>query len=433
MCTARKFIGQRLRLEAAPTCHLNGIQLCGRAKLPDNYASEETGRAPASLSEGRKREWNQVVSKAEKLRKQVATLACFGGHALRSRNIGELLQEATLLVSDAIEVDLVKVLELLPDGENLLVRAGVNWNPGVVGHATISADGGSAAGHALRTDEPVISDLTTESRFNIPTLLVDHGVKSTVNVVIRGDRGPFGVLEVDSRQHRSFGQDDIAFLQNYANLLASAIDRVNKQNELEGSIKEQKVLLHELHHRVNNMLMTISAVAQLTRAKSKNIDDFAKALDDRLKALARSHALLSQPGRTTATIKELLSQELSAQGAVEGGNLSQHGPELSVPSKQAQLLSMAFHELATNAVKHGALSTKAGRIEVVWDAERIQQAQHLRIRWREAGVRINYEPLKRGFGSEILERSIPEMLQGSFDRTFHPDGIECILEFRIEG
>ena len=119
------------------------------------------------------------------------------------------------------------------------------------------------------------------------------------------------------------------------------------------------------------MLITISAVAQLTRAKSKNIDDFAKALDDRLKALARSHALLSQPGRTTATIKEILSQELSAQGAVEGGNLSQHGPELSVPSKQAQLLSMAFHELATNAVKHGALSTKAGRIEVVWDAEPI--------------------------------------------------------------
>ena len=131
------------------------------------------------------------------------------------------------------------------------------------------------------------------------------------------------------------------------------------------------------------MLMTISAVARLTRAESKDIDQFVKALDDRLKTLARSHALLSQPGRTTATIKDILSQELSAQGAVEGGNLSQHGPELSVPSKQAQLLSMVFHELATNAVKHGALSTKTGRVEVVWDADRTQQAQHLRIRWRE--------------------------------------------------
>src|ERR1700756_5103958 len=93
------------------------------------------------------------------------------------------------------------------------------------------------------------------------------------------------------------------------------------------------------------MLMTISAVARLTRAKSKDIDQFAKGLDDRLTALARSHALLSQPGKTTATIKEILSQELSAQGGVESENLSQRGPELSLPSKQAQVLSMAFHEM----------------------------------------------------------------------------------------
>jgi two-component sensor histidine kinase len=197
------------------------------------------------------------------------------------------------------------------------------------------------------------------------------------------------------------------------------------------ALKNQELLLHELHHRVNNMLMTISAVARLTRAKSKDIDQFAKGLDDRLTALARSHALLSQPGKTTATIKEILSQELSAQGGVEGENLSQRGPELFLPSKQAQVLSMAFHELATNAVKHGALSTKAARIEIFWDAERTQHGQHVRICWRERGVTINHDPLKRGFGSEILERSIPEMLKGSFNRTFHADGIECVLEFSI--
>jgi two-component sensor histidine kinase len=376
------------------------------------------------------------VSETEKLRKQVATLARFGGRALRSENIGELLQEATQLVSHAVEVDLVKILELLPDGQNLLVSAGVNWNPGVVGHATISAEGGSAAGHALRTDAPVISDVATERRFKIPSLLIEHRVKNTVNVVIRGERGPFGVLEVDSRQHRSFGQDDIDFLDNYANLLASAIDRVNKQKELEASVKKQEVLLHELHHRVNNMLMTISAVTRLTRAKSKNIDEFAKALDDRLRALARSNALLSQPRRTGATVREILLQEMSAQGAVEGGNFSQHGPDMSVPSKQAQLLSMGFHELATNAVKHGAFSANGGRIAVVWDVELTEEARHvLRIHWRERGVAINRDSLKkgrRGFGSEILERSIPEMLQGSFNRTFHPDGVECVLEFSVE-
>lgn len=375
---------------------------------------------------------NWVVSNADQLRKQVATLASFGGRALRKSDVGELLQEATQFVSDAVEVDLVKVLELLPDGENLLVRAGVNWNPGVVGRATISADGGSAAGQALRCDTPIISDIATESRFKIPALLLEHGVNSTVNVVIRGDDGPFGVLEVDSRQRRSFGQDDINFLQNYANLLASAIDRINKEKELERCIKEQEMLLHELHHRVNNMLMTIGAVARLTRAESKDVDQFAKALDDRLKALARSHALLSQPGKTKTTIKEILFQEMSAHGGADGVNLSQHGPDVAIASKQAQLLSMAFHELATNAVKHGALSNKAGRIEVAWDAERTQQVQLVRICWRERGVTINRDAIKRGFGSEILEKSIPEMLRGSFNRTFHPDGIECVIEFSIE-
>jgi hypothetical protein len=69
------------------------------------------------------------------------------------------------------------------------VRAGVNWNPGVIGHATISANDGSAAGHALRTDTQ-ISDVATETHFKIPPLLLEHGVRSTVNVVIRGDRGP---------------------------------------------------------------------------------------------------------------------------------------------------------------------------------------------------------------------------------------------------
>src|SRR5689334_15723193 len=112
---------------------------------------------------------------ADKLRKQVSTLARFGGEALRSDNIGHLLQRATQLVSEAIEVDLVKVLQLLPDGHDLLVRAGVNWRPGIVGHATIPAHGGSAAGFALQTAEPVISeDIAAEKRFRHPDLLFEH-------------------------------------------------------------------------------------------------------------------------------------------------------------------------------------------------------------------------------------------------------------------
>jgi two-component sensor histidine kinase len=360
-------------------------------------------------------------------------LSEFGKRALRSDDIDGLLQEATRLVSDAIDVELVKVLELVPGGENLLVRAGVNWNPGVVGHATIPAHEGSPAGYALHTNQPVITeDTEREVRFAIPELLIEHSVRSTVNVVIRGEDGPFGVLEVDSRQLRKFEQDDIDFLQNYANLLASAIDRVRIQRELAERALRQEMLGHELQHRINNMLTTIQAVARRTRAKSTSLDEFAKAFEDRLRAIARTHALLNRTHTSKIDIREVLSQELSLHGAVEGENLRQRGPKILIPAKQAEVLSMAIHELATNAVKHGALSVENGQIDISWDAHDRGNENEFQLRWRERVGPIAHQPARRGFGSEFLEKSIPYMLNGRFERRFGSDGIECTVSFVLD-
>lgn len=370
---------------------------------------------------------------AEKLRKQVSALAQFGAQSLRSENIDELLHEAARLVSEAMDVDLVKVLELLPDGQNLLVREGVNWKPGVVGHATISAHQGSSAGHALRTDQAVISeDLAKETRFEIPELLIEHGVTSSVNVIIRGEDGPFGVLEVDARGPRQFGQDDIDFLQNYANLLAASIDRVNIHRTLAERARKIDVLAHELQHRMNNMLATIGAVAESARTKYASVDEFVDAFENRLGAIARVHNLLGRHGTTGISIREILRQELAAYGAVEGGKVVERGPDILLPSKQAEALEMAFHELATNAVKHGALSAKGGSINISWDTDPHDSGRQVHIRWRESGARIERAPTRRGFGSEILERSIPHMLDGTIERKFHSDGIECVIEFVVE-
>jgi two-component sensor histidine kinase len=370
---------------------------------------------------------------ADKLRKQVSTLAEFGRGALHGDDVGVLLQEATRLVSDAIDVDLVKVLELLPDGETMLVRAGVNWAPGVVGHATIPANEGSAAGYALQTGKPVIcEDVATEDRFQIPMLLIQHGVKSTVNVLVRWEDRPFGILEVDSRQLRSFGQDDIDFLQNYANLLSSAIKRLNTQAELAQRAQHERVLSYEMQHRISNMLTTIRAVARRTLARSQNLDEFAKSFDDRLAAMARTHALLRQTEAFAVDMRELLEQEMSAHGAVEGENWTQRGPELLISEKQAQSLSMAFHELATNAVKHGALSVANGRIDVHWQTNVSNAENQLRVQWRETGVTMEREPDRRGFGSDILEKFIPNALHGKFERIFHREGIECVILFPLE-
>jgi two-component sensor histidine kinase len=372
------------------------------------------------------------ANEAEKLRKQRAALARFGGHALRTNELDDLLHEASVNVSEAMEIDLVKVLQLLPDGKTMLVRAGVNWDPGVVGHATFGAHSHSPAGYALQTDEPVISpDVTIEKRFEIPEMLSQHGVKSMVNVVIHGDREPFGVLEVDSRQKRDFDEEDISFLHTYANLLASAVDRLTTQRELEEAAKTSAILVRELQHRVMNLLANIGALARRTRASSTSLDDFMKAFESRIGAIGRAQDLLTRGSMQSAGIRELLSRELSAHGADEGTRVSVRGSEIQLPPKFLQALSVLFHELATNAVKHGALGVQDGRIEVSWRVEPSDDGDRLLIYWRETGVEINSKPSRRGLGMEAIEESLPYMLGATSSVVFHQDGIECTVRFSL--
>jgi transcriptional regulator with GAF, ATPase, and Fis domain len=224
--------------------------------------------------------WETKVppSAAHQLRRQVSTLSEFGKRALRSDDIDGRLQEATRLVSDAIDVELVKVLELVPGSENLLPSPGeLEPRRGGPRHNTCAR---GLVGWLCLAHEPACDHRRYREggSFAIPELLIEHSVRSTVNVVIRGEDGPFGVLEVASRQLRKFEQDGIDFLQNYANLLASAIDRVRIQRELAERALRQEMLGHELQHRINNLLTTIQAVARRTCAKSKSLDEFAKAL-----------------------------------------------------------------------------------------------------------------------------------------------------------
>lgn len=368
--------------------------------------------------------------KVESLRKQRAALADFGGNALRSTDLDGLLQEATRLVSEALDVKLVKVLELLPGGDALLVRAGVNWNPGVVGHATLGAHADSPAGYALQTCEPVISnDVATERRFTIPDLLKEHGIRSMVNVVIRGEGEAWGVLEVDSPRHRNFDQDDIDFLHTYANLLAFAIERIDKHRRLAEAAETHEMLLHEMQHRVGNMITNIRALASLTRSYSANLDEFAAAFDKRLGALARAQNLLTRDQGDLVSIRDILLQELEAHGCEPGARLTLQGSDQSLPRKTVQALGVALHELATNAVKYGALAADGGKIDVSWSAE---PANEMLLRWREHGVEIKEKPSRRGFGSRVIDEVVPYMLGGGTSHLqFRPDGIECTIRFSI--
>ncbi len=171
--------------------------------------------------------------------RQQAAGAELGQLALAGSDQRTLMDEVVVRVARALDVEFSEVLELLPDGTALQLRAGVGWKEGLVGHATVGAGHDSQAGYTLLSNEPVIvEDLRTEARFSGPPVLQDHGVVSGMSVIIRGRDGPFGLLGAHTTKPRTFTQDDVHFLQGVANLLAMAIERKRVERSLQSRERE---------------------------------------------------------------------------------------------------------------------------------------------------------------------------------------------------
>jgi len=158
--------------------------------------------------------------------RQQETVARLGMMALSGTDPDALMDEACVLVAEALGVELVKVLEILPGGDVMLVRAGFGWREGTVGRATVGTNLESQAGYTLISDGPVVvEDLREEIRFRGAALLHDHGVFSGVTVVIRVRDHFFGVLGVHTRQRRIFSESEVRFLEDVAAVLGAAISR----------------------------------------------------------------------------------------------------------------------------------------------------------------------------------------------------------------
>lgn len=131
------------------------------------------------------------------------------------------------------------------------------------------------------------------------------------------------------------------------------------------------------------------------------------------------------------SLETLIRHELDAVGAKEGQQFMLAGPEVFLGQRTTQAMAMTIHELTTNAVKHGALSVKRGRIAIAWHTEVKDHTKHLRLQWRESGVKLKNHPLKKGFGMQIIERSLPHIFGGTATLTLHSDGAECLVAFPL--
>ena len=223
--------------------------------------------------------------------RQQEILAELGVTALKGTPFAQLLDITVRAVAEGLEAELCKALEYIPSENRLLMRAGVGWDPGLVGTATIGADLASPSGYALRTGKPVISNhLESEERFRTPELMASHGVRRAMNVILQGDGAPYGILEVDSRLEGEFTEQDIAFLQGAANILGMAIERQRQDQGLKAALEHQQVLVKEINHRVKNSLQLVASMLTLQGGDEEpSVRQRLQEASSRITAIARAH------------------------------------------------------------------------------------------------------------------------------------------------
>jgi PAS domain S-box-containing protein len=202
--------------------------------------------------------------------------------------------------------------------------------------------------------------------------------------------------------------------------------------ELRQLQRHQQILLAELQHRVRNTLGVVRSIARRTAELSASKEELADHLQGRLAAFARVQAALTRTPAGGVDLAALIEDELLAHAARESEMLTVKGPPVMLKARPAESLSLALHELATNAVKYGALSRDGGRLAIGWTVEQRNGGPWLRFGWEEGGMHLSPEtPARRGFGMELLERSLPYELDAVTRIDFRPTGFAFTMELPL--
>jgi PAS domain S-box-containing protein len=189
--------------------------------------------------------------------------------------------------------------------------------------------------------------------------------------------------------------------------------------------ERQQILVHELNHRVKNTLATVQSLAHQTLRTALSLPHFRKAFLDRLMSLSATQNLLTQGAWEQAPLAAILRNELGHYGEER---FKLDGEDIQLPPRIVMPLGMIVHELATNAAKYGALSLQGGRLTISW---RVAADRHLEIEWREAQGPAVVEPVRKGFGTTLVERIAKGELAGSYERKYDPAGFQCRLRIPL--
>lgn len=215
-----------------------------------------------------------------------------------------------------------------------------------------------------------------------------------------------------------------------ANSVRSALRARARQLEVKSYIEQkqevadrQKLLIRELHHRVRNTLANVRAMMGATAKSSGRVDDFVRDFSARIVSLADTHSLLTDDYWQTASLRTLLEGELRHYETYGKQRILLDGPDVALVADIAIPVGMAFHELASNSSKFGALSRPQGRLDVRWSTGGGGGAQLVNLDWQERDGPMVAPPKRRGFGTTLLEKLVVVQCGAKIELNYHPEGL----------
>ncbi|KQO43612.1 sensor histidine kinase [Methylobacterium sp. Leaf85] len=196
--------------------------------------------------------------------------------------------------------------------------------------------------------------------------------------------------------------------------------------------ERQALLIRELHHRVKNTLATVQAIVGSTARTASSIESFYEAFVGRIMSLAHTHSVLTEDTWQTASLRNLLENELRpyGDGASDGPGARRivlDGPPVDLASEIAVPIGMAIHELTTNAAKHGALSTQEGRVTITWNVTEDADGKTLHLEWSESDGPPVRPPTRQGFGSRLLQRVLTAQVRADIATSYPPEGFRLTM------
>lgn len=342
---------------------------------------------------------SEDISARKRSEERRAAVLDLEDHLRNSEDFGEIVAAAAEMVCgqfDAVRSGFCSFEAC--EGHGIVERDHVRHGaPSLVGPLRLQ-DFGTYAEELRRGHFVIIDDLPDSERVAGRAL-----APSAVLVPFVAEDRLLGVFFVHGSGPRVWGEDDVALLRNVADRTWAAIVRAQSNSR-------QKMLTAELHHRMKNTMTMVQAIARQTLRRASNLDEAVTTFEARLLALSAAQDVLTRTSWSGASMAQIVEGALTPHRPARPDSLMIEGPDVNLSAQNALSFALAFHELATNATKYGALSTEAGRVRVCWHIDEAPAGPRFVCSWEEVGGPNVEPPARKGYGSRLIK--------GVFTRAF---------------